>query len=115
MSKTIRDALIDEIIYPLPEGLVDNKLIKRGFIDDEGNVGTQEYTPESAKSDTFRGCFADCLVALVQAVNFSESDKSVGTLTDEVKKKLLARANSIYQAIGEETVPDLEPMVYINC
>lgn len=107
--KTIREALIDEIIYPIPEGLVENKLIARGV------DGSQEYTIETAKSNDYKGCFADCLVALVQAVNFSESDKSVGTLTDEVKKKLLARANSIYEAIGEEAVPDLEPRVYINC
>ena len=107
--KTIREALIDEIIYPIPEGLVENKLIARGV------TGSQEYTIEVAKSNDYKGCFADCLVALVQAVNFSESDKSVGTLTDEVKKKLLARANSIYEAIGEEVVPDLEPRVYINC
>lgn len=107
--KTIREALLDEIIYPIPEGLVDNKMIARDL------DGDAEYGYDVAASNTFKGCFADCLVALVQAVNFSESDKSVGTLTDEVKKKLLARANSIYQAIGEETVPDLEPMVYINC
>lgn len=107
--KTIREALIDEIIYPIPEGLVENKLIARGV------DGSQEYTIEVAKSNDYKGCFADCLVALVQAVNFSESDKSVGSLSDEVKKKLLARANSIYEAIGEEAVPDLEPMVYINC
>ena len=107
--KTIREALIDEIIYPIPEGLVENKLIARGV------DGSQEYTIEVAKSNDYKVCFADCLVALVQAVNFSESDKSVGTLTDEVKKKLLARANSIYEAIEEEVVPDLEPRVYINC
>lgn len=113
--KTIREALIDEIVYPLPEGLIDNKLIKRGFVDNQGKIGTQEYTPESANSPQYRGCFADCLVALVQSVGFSEADKSVGALTDEVKKKLLFRANSIYKAIGEDEVPEPEPMVYINC
>jgi hypothetical protein len=107
--KTIRQALIDEIIYPIPEGLVENKLIARGL------TGEEEFTLESAKSSEYRGCFADCLVALVQAVNFSESDKSVGTLTDEVKKKLLNRANSIYEALGEDLVPEVEPKVYINC
>ncbi len=107
--KTIREALIDEIIYPIPEGLVENKLIARGV------TGTQEYTIEVAKSNDYKGCFADCLVALVQSVSFSESDKSISTLTDEVKKKLLFRANSIYEAIGEDIVPDNEPTVYINC
>lgn len=107
--KTIRQALIDEIIYPIPEGLVENKLIARGL------NGDNEFTPESFKSDCYKGCFADCLVSLVQAVNFSESDKSVGNLSDEVKKSLLARANSIYKSLGEEQVPVSEPMVYINC
>lgn len=107
--KTIRQALIDEIIYPIPEGLVENKLIARGL------NGDNEFTPESFKSDGYKGCFADCLVSLVQAVNFSESDKSVGNLSDEVKKSLLTRANSIYKSLGEELVPVSEPMVYINC
>lgn len=107
--KTIREALLDEIIYPIPEGLVENKIIARDL------DGDSEYGYDIATSNAFKGCFADCLVALVQAVNFSEADKSIGTLTDEVKKKLLFRANSIYESIGEETVPESEPMVYINC
>ena len=107
--KTIREALLDEIIYPIPEGLVENRLITRDL------DGDAELDYDVATSKGYRGCFADCLVALVQAVNFSESDKSVGTLTDEVKKKLLARANSIYDEIGEETIGDFEPKVYINC
>lgn len=110
MSKTIREALIDEIIYPMPEGKVENKIIARGL------NGDKEYTHETAKSNDYRGAYADCLVALVQAVNFSESDKSVGSLSDDVKKKLLSIANSIYKAIGEEEVlADTKPMVYINC
>ena len=107
--KTIRQALIDEIIYPIPEGLVENKIIARGL------TGNEEYTSEMAITAGYKGCFADCLVALVQAVNFSESDKSVGTLTDEVKKRLLHRANAIYKELGEEVVPQEEPVVYINC
>ena len=108
--KTIREALIDEIVYPIPEGLVDNKMIARGL------VGTAEYTMVVSRSDSYRGAFADCLVALVQAVNFSESDKSVGSLTDEVKKRLLFRANAIYGEIGEEEVVlEPKPTVYINC
>ena len=110
MSKTIRQALIDEIIYPLPEGKVDNKIIARGLI------GSRDYDMEVAKSNEYRGAYADCLIALVQAVNFSESDKSVGSLSDEVKKRLLSIANSIYKAIGEEEVlAEPKPMVYINC
>ena len=107
--KTIWQALIDEIIYPIPEGLIENKLIARGL------NGDSDYTQDVAVSREYRGCFADCLVALVQSVSFSESDKSVGTLSDEIKKKLLSRANSIYAEIGEELVPEDKPTVYINC
>lgn len=110
MSKTIRQALTDEIVYPLPEGLLENKMIARGL------NGDDEFDIDAAKSIEYRGAFADCLVALVQAVNFSEADKSVGSLSDEVKKKLLFRANSIYESIGEEEVlTEPKPMVYINC
>ena len=110
MSKTIFQALVDEIIYPMPEGKIENKLIARGL------NGDAEYSFEIAKTNEYRGAYADCLIALVQAVNFSESDKSVGSLSDEVKKRLLAIANSIYKAIGEEEVlAEPKPMVYINC
>lgn len=110
MSKTIKEALLDEIIYPIPEGLVENKIISREL------EGSEDYDHDVATSNAYKGCFADCLVALVQAVNFSEADKSVGSLSDEVKKSLLFRANSIYNAIGEEEVlAEPKPMVYINC
>jgi hypothetical protein len=110
MSKTIREALIDEIIYPLPEGKVENKIISRGLDGDE------EYDIEVAKSNEYRGAYADCLIALVQSVSFSESDKSVSAISDDTKKKLLSIANSIYKAIGEdEVLAEPKPMVYINC
>ena len=110
MSKTIREALIDEIIYPLPEGKVENKMIARGI------DGDDEYTFEVSKSDEYRGAYADCLIALIQSVGFSEADKSVGALSDDTKKRLLSIANSIYKAIGEEEVlAEPKPMVYINC
>lgn len=110
MSKTIREALIDEIIYPLPEGKVENKIISRGLNGDE------EYDIEVAKSNEYRGAYADCLIALVQSVSFSESDKSVSAISDDTKKKLLSIANSIYKAIGEdEVLAEPKPMVYINC
>lgn len=108
--KTVREALLDEILYPIPEGKVDNKMIARGL------DGDNEFTAEVAKSSEYRGCFADCLIALIQSVSFSESDKSVSALSDEVKKKLLTIANNIYKTIGEEEVIDEpKPMVYINC
>lgn len=108
--KTIRQALIDEIVYPLPEGKIDNIIIKRDF------VGDENFTSDVANADGYRGALADCLISLLQAINFSESDKSIGSLSDETKKRLLAQANKIYTSIGEdEVILDPEPMVYINC
>ena len=105
--KTIKQALLDEIYYPIPSGFVENKLIERQ-LDGEG-----EYTFETAQSKEWKGALADCLYSLVQAVSLSESDKSVGTLSDEDKKRLLVRINSLYTAIGES--PTLgQPMVYIG-
>ena len=109
--KTVREALIDDIIYPLPEGKIDNKLIKRGFVDSQGGIGTQQYTTEVANSQEYLLCFADCLVALVQAVNFSEADKSVGVPSDEMKKKFIKRANEIYKSFGEDEIKESEPTV----
>ena len=110
MSKTIREALIDEIIYEMPEGKIENIIIARGLDGDE------EYDVEVSKSNGYRGAYADCLVALLQSVSFSESDKSISALSDEAKKRLLNIANSIYKAIGEEEVViDPKPTVYINC
>lgn len=108
--KTVRQALLDEILYPIPEGKIENKLIARGL------TGNEEYDPEMAKSASFKGCFADCLIALLQSVSFSESDKSVSALSDEAKKRLLKIANSIYDELGEPLVEiEDKPKVYINC
>jgi hypothetical protein len=52
----------------------------------------------------------------LQAVNFSEADKSVGNLTDAQRKVILNIANKYYGEIGEEQKDDpLSPKVYINC
>ena len=75
--------------------------------------GEVEYTVEVFRSNEWKGALADCLYSLLQAVSLSESDKSIGTLTDEDKKRLLVRINSLYQAIGEEPVEG-QPMVYIG-
>ena len=107
MAKTIRQALIDEVHYPLPFGFIENKIIERGL------NGDAEYTTEVFRSNEWKGALADCLYSLLQAVSLSESDKSIGTLTDEDKKRLLVRINSLYQAIGEEN-PLGQPMVYIG-
>lgn len=105
--KTITQALIDEIHYPIPLGFVENKLIERQLSGDE------EYSFEVAQSNEWKGALADCLYSLVQAVSLSESDKSIGTLSDKDKERLLVRINALYKAIGEN--PALgQPMVYIG-
>lgn len=105
--KTIKQALIDEIYYPIPVGLVENKMIERQL------DGDDEYTFEVAQSKEWKGALADCLYSLIQAVSLSESDKSIGTLSDKDKERLLVRINALYKTIGES--PALgQPMVYIG-
>lgn len=105
--KTIKEALIDEIHYPIPLGFVENKMIERQL------NGDDEYTFEVAQSKEWKGALADCLYSLIQAVSLSESDKSIGTLSDKDKERLLVRINTLYKAIGE--TPALgQPMVYIG-
>lgn len=105
--KTIMQALIDEIYYPIPLGFVENKLIERQL------DGGDEYTFEVAQSKEWKGALADCLYSLIQAVSLSESDKSIGTLSDKDKERLLVRINALYKTIGE--TPALgQPMVYIG-
>lgn len=105
--KTIKQALIDEIHYPIPLGFVENKMIERQL------NGDDEYTFEIAQSKEWKGALADCLYSLIQAVSLSESDKSIGTLSDKDKERLLVRINALYKTIGES--PALgQPMVYIG-
>lgn len=106
--KTILQALIDEIHYPIPIGFVENKVIERQL--DGGDF----FTFEVAQSKEWKGALADCLYSLIQAVNLSESDKSIGTLSDKDKERLLVRINALYKAIGETTAIG-QPMVYIGC
>ena len=108
MSKTVKQALIDEIHYPIPDGFVDNKLIERQL---DGNT---EYTFEVHNSFAWKGALADCLYSLLQAVNLSESDKSVGTLSDKDKERLLIRINNLYKEIGEDEVDLGLPTVFIG-
>lgn len=105
--KTIKQALIDEIHWPIPEGFVDNKLIERSL------NGEEEYTANVHESTQWKGALADCLYSLIQAVNFSESDKSIGSLSDKDKERLLIRINNLYREIGEAEVGGT-PMVYIE-
>lgn len=105
--KTIKQALIDEIHYPIPLGFVENKMIERQL------NGDDEYTFEVAQSKEWKGALADCLYSLIQAVNLSESDKSIGTLSDKDKERLLVRINALYKTIGESPAMG-QPMVYIG-
>lgn len=107
MAKTVKQALIDAIHYPIPIGFVENTIIERKLNE------SSDYTYEVSQSKEFKGALADCLYSLLQAVSIHESDKSVGTLTDKDKERLLFRINNLYEAIGEEPVQGA-PMVYIG-
>ena len=105
--KTIQQALLDEIHYPISEGFVENVMIKRGL---EG-----EFTYEVAQSSQYMGAVADCLYSLVHAINFSEADKSFGTISDKDKERILLKVNSIYRTIDEPEVELMaRPMVFIE-
>ena len=105
--KTVRQALVDEVHYPIPTGFIENKLIEREL------DGDAEYTSEVFRSEAFKGALADCLYSLLQAVSVHESDKSVGTLSDKDKERLLVRINNLYKSIGEDPILG-QPMVYIG-
>lgn len=108
--KTIGQALVDEIHIPIPYGFVENACIKRELDLNE------EYDSAVAKSAAYKGVLADCLLSLIQAVSFSEADKSIGSLSEDQRKAILVQVNRLYNSIGEEEV-SLTPMptVYINC
>lgn len=90
--KTIGQALIDEIHYPISVGMIENKLIKRGLNCDD------EFDMEVAKSSAYIGAVADCLYSLIEAPNFSEADKSI-SLSD--KSIILKKVAALYKSIGE--------------
>jgi len=75
--------------------------------------GASEYDYETSQSKEYKGALADCLYSLLQAVSVHESDKSVGTLTDKDKERLLVRINALYNSIGEDPVLG-QPMVYFG-
>ena len=106
--KTIQQALIDEIHYPISIGFVENVMIKR-------KLNPLSYCDsDTMSSKEYMGALADCLWSLVQS-NFSEADKSFGSLSDKDKERILLRVNSIYNAIGEPSVElEAKPMVYIG-
>lgn len=100
--KTIAQALIDEIHFPLPFGFVENKLLCRGL------DGEEEVSAEILMSNQFKGAVADCLWSLLQAPNISESDKSV-TLPSQ--DSIIKLANTYYAEIGEPEKTYGEPTV----
>lgn len=107
--KTIQQALIDEIHYPIPIGFVENVMIKRNL------NGVDEFNYDIAHSSEYQGALADCLWSLVQAINFSEADKSFGALSDKDKERILLRVNYIYNTIGEPSVElEAKPIVYVG-
>lgn len=102
--KTIMQALIDEVQYPLSIGTLENKLIFRGLDAEE------MFSAEIAHSSEFKGAIADCLYALIEAPNFNEGDKSF-SLSD--KALILKKANALYASIGEKEMELVDkPMVY---
>jgi hypothetical protein len=101
--RTIGEALMDEVMYPLPEGFVANKLLARGLDSDE------EVTQEIILGTAFMGAVADSLYALIEAPNFSEADKSI-SLSD--KSLILKKANWLYAKIGETEKQIDQPKVY---
>ena len=107
--KTVSQALIDEIHYPIGAGFVENVLIARGL------SGDVEFSKDIALSESYRGALADCLRSLLFAVNYSEADRSVGSLSSDEKRTILLMANSIYKSLGEKEIEINKPKVYIGC
>lgn len=104
--KTIKQALIDEIHFPISDGHVENRLIKRGL------SPCEECTIEIINSKEFIGATADCLWWLSTAPNFSEADKSVSGLNIA---SIQAKANELYKSIGEsEKTLQGSPIVFIS-
>lgn len=108
--KTIGQALIDEVHVPIPLGFIENVCIKRDL--DVESI----FDGVSARSNAYKGALADCLLSLVQAVSFSEADKSIGSLSEDQRKAIVLKAYRLYKEIGEEAdfISPI-PTVYINC
>lgn len=92
-SKTILQALQDEVHYPVGIGYLENKLLARDLDSDN------PITAEVLRSTSFIGAVADCLMSLVEAPNYSEGDKSVSYSNKDI---ILKRANALYRSIGED-------------
>lgn len=93
MSKTILQAIVDDVHYPVSSGNLENRLITRGLDSDK------EFTQDIANGKEYKGALADCLVSLVYAPNFTEGNVTI-SLSD--KDKIISIANKLYQEIGED-------------
>lgn len=103
--KTIMQSLLDEIPVPVKRGKVENIIIRRGLDADS------YFSFELSKLSQYRGAIADCLLALIEEPNFSESDISI-SYGD--KSLIIKRANAIFSEIGEDDKIIGEPRVYIG-
>lgn len=103
--KTIMQALVDEVHYPIPAGFVENKLMKRGL------TANEEISTQVLNSPEYIGCVADCLYSLIEAPNFNEADKSF-SIAD--RNLILKKVNSLYLSIGESEVAIEKPRVFIG-
>lgn len=106
--KTVIQALISKVHWPLPYDFVETVCTERGI------NGCSDFTYDMSKSSEYKGALADCLYSLVQAINFSEAGKSIGNLTDKQREILLKQANRLYREIGEEEKDDGSPVVYFG-
>lgn len=102
---TILQALENEVHYPLKQVTLELNLLKRG-LDGEGDM-----TRELSNSPEFKGTVADCLISLITAPNFSESDISYSLPNKDL---IIERANALYEEIGEEDKCIGKPKVFIG-
>lgn len=104
--KTVLEALIDEIHYPVREGHLENRLLARGL------TASDECTADVINGDSFKGAVADSLRLLLTAPSFSEADKS---FTQSEKDAIIDVMNALYEEIGEEgNEIDETPKVYMG-
>lgn len=105
-DRTIIQALRDEIQYPVTDGFLQNKLLKRQL------SGDDIFTADVALSKEYQGCIADALIGIITSPNISEGGVSI---SHSDKNVMLNIANTIYRNIGESEVQEKqEPTVYIG-
>ncbi len=107
MSKTVKQALKDAVHYPIPVGFIENAIIERQLNE------ADEYDYEMSSPRSSRVHWLTVSTHSYRPYRCMSSDKSVGTLTDKDKERLLIRINALYNSIGEEPVLG-QPMVYFG-